>query len=210
MPLDIYAAAILEKNKLSSSEPHIALVQITLTRGSSAGFVLRLCLNNENITWNGYTWVAFPFEIDTFGEQKAEELPKVILRVGNASRVISYYLERSEGGIDAEVIIRVVHNAHLDQITPIIELYYSCISSNTTPDGKWAIFNLGAPNAFRKKVPRDRLMKRYCRFKVFKGSLCKYVGLATTCDRTYEQCRSYGNLNNFGGAPGLGSGGLRI
>lgn len=214
MPLDLFTAAILEKNKLASSEPHIALTQITFATGEFAGKILRLCLNNENVVWpssGGHTYIGFPFDIDTLGQQKAGELPRVTLRVGNASRVMSYYIERGNGGIGAEVILRVVHNAHLDITTPIIELNYECRNANTTADGKWAVFNLGAPNAYRKKIPRDRLSKRYCRHAVFGGAYCKYPYAAgNTCNRTYEQCRNYGNLNNFGGAPGLGTGGLKI
>jgi phage-related protein len=204
MPLDLFAAAIVEKNKLASSQPHIILAQITLPSGT----ILRVCRNNENIAWNGYTWVAFPFDIDTLGEQKAEELPSVNLRVGNASQVMSYYLEQGDGGVGAEVLLMVVHASYLNVTTPILTLYYECISTSTTAE--WATFNLGAPSVYRKKIPRDRLMKRYCRHKIFKGIYCKYAGAATTCNRTYEQCRTYGNLNNFGGAPGLGSGGLKI
>ena len=95
MPLDLFAAAIVEKNKLASSEPHIILAKIILPDST----ILRICRNNENILWNGHWWVAFPFDIDTLGEQKAEELPRIVLKVGNASRVMSYYLEQGEGGV---------------------------------------------------------------------------------------------------------------
>lgn len=38
-----------------------------------------------------------------------------------------------------------------------------------------------------------------CRWKVFKGPECKYGGGASTCDRSYATCSSYGNVSNFGG-----------
>lgn len=38
-----------------------------------------------------------------------------------------------------------------------------------------------------------------CRWKVFKGEYCKYAKQGTKCDRTYAQCESYDNSNNFGG-----------
>lgn len=38
-----------------------------------------------------------------------------------------------------------------------------------------------------------------CRWRIFKGIECKYVGPATTCDRTYDQCEVFGNQDNFGG-----------
>jgi len=39
-----------------------------------------------------------------------------------------------------------------------------------------------------------------CRWKVFKGVECQYVGSETKCDRTYASCRDkYSNTDNFGG-----------
>ena len=38
-----------------------------------------------------------------------------------------------------------------------------------------------------------------CRWKVFKGSECQYVGSEAQCDRTYTTCEEYGNAVNFGG-----------
>ncbi len=38
-----------------------------------------------------------------------------------------------------------------------------------------------------------------CRWKVFKGSECKYTGSSSWCDRNYDTCDSYGNTSNFGG-----------
>lgn len=38
-----------------------------------------------------------------------------------------------------------------------------------------------------------------CRWKVFRGLECKYAGTGTECDRTYDQCKTYGNIENFGG-----------
>jgi hypothetical protein len=38
-----------------------------------------------------------------------------------------------------------------------------------------------------------------CRWKVFKGPYCKYTGSGIVCDRTYDQCDTYGNAENFGG-----------
>ena len=38
-----------------------------------------------------------------------------------------------------------------------------------------------------------------CRWKVFKGVECGYLGTELDCDRTYSQCTSYSNTINFGG-----------
>ena len=38
-----------------------------------------------------------------------------------------------------------------------------------------------------------------CRWAIFKGSECKYVGDEAECNRTYSQCELYSNTDNFGG-----------
>lgn len=38
-----------------------------------------------------------------------------------------------------------------------------------------------------------------CRWRIFKGKECTYTGSETRCSRTYSQCTTYGNTDNFGG-----------
>lgn len=38
-----------------------------------------------------------------------------------------------------------------------------------------------------------------CRWKVFKGTECGYVGAETECDRSYVRCDELSNTDNFGG-----------
>lgn len=48
----------------------------------------------------------------------------------------------------------------------------------------------------------QRTMSNYspsCRWKVFRGTECRYSGGATTCDRSYQRCVDLGNEANFGG-----------
>lgn len=44
-----------------------------------------------------------------------------------------------------------------------------------------------------------------CRWRIFKGVECKYVGNGSFCDRTFSQCLAYGNTYNFGGFRWLAS-----
>ena len=57
---------------------------------------------------------------------------------------------------------------------------------------------------WKKKVPR-RTHQATCTW-TFKDSVtCKYAGAQTTCDKSYDQCLSYGNYLNFGGSRWLPS-----
>lgn len=202
--LSLSSAAIVEKNKLASDGAWLVLLKITLPDAT----IIRLVRNNENIVWDGETWVAFPFEIDDMGEQRAGEIPQVTVRVGNATRAIQAYLEAGSGGIGAQVEISVVHSAHLDLADPEISLTYTCTGCNS--DARWVTFSLGAAAPWRKRFPAHRIMKQLCRYKRFKGAMCGYSGVETSCDRTLARCKALGNHARFGGFPGVGSGTLRL
>jgi len=38
-----------------------------------------------------------------------------------------------------------------------------------------------------------------CRWRKFKGTECQYSGTGMECDRTYDQCVTYSNEDNYGG-----------
>jgi len=197
-------AAIAEKNALVNTGAWLILMEITFDGPTT----VRVCSNTANIVWptGGDTYTAFPFELEEVGDSAKGERPKVTVRLGNASRVMEQYMEAGNGGIDAEVTLRVVHSAHLNLTDPEIELTYRVIDARA--DSKWAHFTLGSVGPFDRRWPRNRVFKNFCRYKVFKGTRCGYAGAETVCDRTLTRCRELGNSDRFGGAPGAGRRGL--
>ena len=195
--LSLSAAAIAEKNALGNASPFLVLLEIQLDVDT-----IRVVQNTENVTWDGETWVAFPFKLSGLDEPVKGEMPRLTLQVGNASRAIQNYIEQDDGGIDRVVILRVVHAEHLDLTDPEIRQDY--IVTGTKCDSTWATFTLGAANAFRRRFPQNRCMKNFCRWAKFKGTQCGYSGAATECDRTLSRCKVLLNSERFGGFPGLG------
>jgi len=218
--LPLSTAAIAEKNKLANTGAWLVLIQITLPDTT----VLPICSNTVNITWptvGGQEYVAFPFEMDTLGESAKGEKPQVVIRVGNVTQEMVGYMELANGGVGSEVIIRVVHSAHLDLTDPEIELVFECVDA--WADSQWASFVLGAPSPYDKRWPRSRIMKNFCRYKVFKGDRCGFMGDESLypqapeeadgiygCDRTLTRCRVLENSERFGGAPGVGQKGIYV
>jgi len=215
--MSLSAVAYLEKNKLASTGVWIVLLKIQTPKG----IIIRICANTEDVIWpvtGGDTYIAFPFELDEIGESSKGEIPQLTIRVSNVSRVMQSYMEAEDGMVNSEVIIRVVHSTHITtaskgvgihNLNPEAIAYYDIIDSNV--DNQWASFILGASSPFRMRFPRNRVLRNFCRYKVFKGAQCKYVGVQTTCDRTLYTCRNtMKNSNNFGGAPGIGSGGTYV
>lgn len=204
MSLNLPPALIAQKNLLSSDDPVLALLQIEM---DILGSPLRLVANEVDITWDGQTWIAFPFEIDNIGEPAKGELPSVNLRVSNVSRAIQGYVELADGGVDADVKLLVINGGDLAFTTPYIELDFRV--AGTSVDANWVNFNLTSVDAWMRTFPKNKIVKNHCNYK-FKGLHCGYAGVETECNRTLTRCRELNNSNRFGGFPGTGYSGLRI
>ena len=196
--LDLSAVAILEKNKIASSGAWLVLLEIFV----NPEIVIRVVHNNEDITWNGQQWSGFPFELGDVSED-GKELPKVTLKVSNITGIIQQYLEETNGGVGATVILRVVHSEHLDQVKPEIEETFSVQS--TSCDAQWVTFELSGDFTTSLRIPPDRYLKDFCPYK-FKSIQCGYQGTVNTCNKTLDDCRAKSNSIRFGGEPALPGG----
>lgn len=191
-------AAIIEKNKLGSDEVWVWLVQIPLSDSGD----IRVCDYDQTLSWGGEDWLPFPFEIDVVGETQKGEIPLVNVRVSNVTRVLIPYLEQGRAGVGSTVYLRIVNTAKLDGATAEIEFEFICTGCKV--DAKWVTFALGAKNILRRRFPRNRVLKNFCRYK-FKDARCGYSGAETECNHTLERCRELSNSTRFGGFPGVGS-----
>jgi len=203
MPKNLPANLILEKNKLNATSPWIILLDIKLPDNT----ILYFCNNNENIQFNGHTYNAIAFELDTTTQTVKGEIPSVTLRISNVTKLIQAYLEEYNGGIGATVTLRVVNTAYLNENYSELEMTFDVIAAST--DAYWATFTLGTPNPLRKMFPPYMYIAEHCNWQ-FKSAECGYSGPATTCKRTYEDCKLHGNTARFGGFKGLSGGYLRI
>jgi len=203
MPYPLSSVAILEKNRLDSSEPWILLLDIWL---KGAGYSIPVCANNENITWpssGGTEYVAMPFEMDDI-EEEGKAYMEVELRVGNVNRQMEAYMETDpDGGVGSTVILSVVHAAHLDLVKPEVTYTVKCLDAYADPI--WAHFVLGSDEPWKRRFPRGRIDPNYCRYRRFGGPRCQYTGVNTVCDRTLISCRSNSNPERFGGFAGARS-----
>ena len=213
MPIPISSYAIAEKNKVSSDTCWLLAMRITIPDDPSSQIV-RVIANNEDITWAGYTWQAFPFEIDEIGENSKGEVPRVDVRISNVSRVMEYYLHaydtytKLNGYSPITVEIMVINTGNLGNTTP--EVSYEFELQQPKTNAQWATFTLGASSPYRKRFPEYRILKNQCQHKDFKGVECSYVGAETECDRTLARCKELANAERYGGFPGAGNGAIRV
>jgi lambda family phage minor tail protein L len=212
VPRTISSTALAEKNKLATDCIWYIALEIVIPGVTT----LRVVRNNENITWDGQTWTAFPFELEPITEEGRGEVPRVDLRVSNVSRTIDQYLQsydeyiKTNGYSPVTVEIFVLNSKNLSSATPEVSFLFEL--KQPRADAYWATFTLGAANPFNLRFPQDRFLKNHCRW-VFKSTECGYSGSTTSCDKTLPACRNMNggsNSERYGGFPGVGYGGIRL
>ncbi len=213
MPLSLSAVAIQEKNKLTSSTTWLIMLEITIP---GVGTPVRVVKNNENISWAGSTWYAYPFELDEIVEESKGEVPQITIRVGNVDRVMDGYMQdydsycKTNGFSPITCNLYVVNSSNTGSSTP--EVTHTFDLKQVKSDPFWCHFILGSGNLWNRRAPLNRIWKNQCRW-VFKSTECGYAGATTTCDKTLYACRNMGGGSNsirFGGFPGVGSRGVKV
>lgn len=207
MPLDQSADAITEKHKLNSTGVWLTLLDIGYPDESPPN-ILRIVNNNVAIQWptaGGNEYLPVGFDLGDITQEKDGGLPTVTLSIVDISRGLIPILDEYDGGVGAEVRVRIVHSDHLATATPFHDETFEVIDTSVT--GAHVVrLKLGASNPMKRRIPGARYLKDHCRYKTFKGTLCGYSGAVATCDRTFKYCRdTVGNAARFGGQPGVGS-----
>jgi len=192
--LSIPTAILQELHALSSTGAVLFLVSVPVHG-------IYLARNTEDIVWSGNTYQKFWFELDGITVDGDGRLPEISLSVDNVNRMIQSYAEQYDGFIGETLNLYIVNSNHLAETTPIYELEFQVTGCSCNPQK--VIWKLGLENPFFLKYPASTFHQNLCRYRVFKNAQCKYVGVATTCDRRWITCYGLGNIANFGGQPGI-------
>jgi len=169
--LPISSQAIIEKNKINSDETWLLLLEINYPNESSV-FV---CLNNEEVVWNGDTYLPAIFNLSGIVESKDAEVPSIPLTIFDLNRTLIPIIEKYDGGVGAEVIIRVVHSGYLSNLVPELEETTEIIDV-TIDDSARISFKLGAENLINLRCPLQRYLKNNCRFRFKEAELTFNTG----------------------------------
>jgi len=202
--LELNANYIAKKNLTADAGAWVWLVHVRY----AVGQYLRFAVNqNADVVWNGASWQWMPIEMGPMRQEKGA-VPTMNLRIINANKLLTGYMEQYSGLVGQPVVFYGVHSAHLDVTTRIPTFAFTVTGSSVT--GLWASFNLSVvPNPFNMPDPKDKLLKNFCRFN-FPNSLdsrCPYTGSTyTTCDKTLAACivRNAALSYRFGGFPAIG------
>lgn len=205
MPLDISSNAVLEKNRITSDHAWLLLLEIVYPDEQP----VRVCLNNETVTWDGQTWLPAHFSLTGLSETKDAEIPNVKLVVKDILGNIIPHVENHNGGVGAAAKMRVVNSKYLSNPTPELEEQMEIVGCHID-SSRQITFDLGAENLITLRCPVNRYLKNHCRFVFKDPATCQYTGTATSCARTLSACRALGNVIRFGGFPGVGNLGYQV
>jgi phage-related protein len=193
----------VRKNTLEDDGGWLLLLEVTIPQ--LPGEVLRFARNNENVTWNGDLYQRFSFEVDNLTWTSEGKLPEISIRVANPAGVVEQKVAEAEGGYGSTVSLHVVHSEHLASASAMT-LSFELI--NCIIDDDWVTFKLGTERPFMRRYPIHTMALNTCRWKVFKGPECRYVGAETTCNRTLARCIELGMEFRFGAFPGMPGNGI--
>jgi len=200
----------VEKNKLTADSVFMIMLEITIP---SVSDVIRIVNNNEDISWNGYTWQRFPFEIEEVNESSNAETSQFQIKVSNVNNLIGQYIReydvylKTNGFAPIEIVLYVVNSKDLANSTPVMS--QNLVLSTQSINQLEVTFTVSARDLYRARMPQTRMLPNSCRFK-FKSAECGYDGDETVCDKTLAKCRELNNSFNYGGFPTIGNKGVSI
>ena len=201
-------ALVIGKNMLASNDAWLLLVDISIPTVPAT--TVRLVRNNEDITFEGNVYTAFPFDFAPMKTQKTGEIPTVSFKVSNVTRALQVEVEDYDGLVGQEVTLYIVNSALLSENYTELTWVFTILTCSVSSE--WISFGVGAPNPLRRRFPLNRYLSDHCVWRLG-GAECKYAGVDSTCKRTLSDCQSRtggSNSFNFGGHVGLGSGGIRV
>lgn len=173
-----------------------------MTSGEAYDMERNLYLSESaaDVVYNGMTYTAFPIAVEPISESTSGEIDAIRVKVGNAGRVLQYYIETYELRGKKLGIKMVWADALADLDNYIEYIFYidkydmSALQIIFTCSSKFDILDV--------ELPFGKYMRGVCRW-IYKSSECGYVGGLTTCNRTMADCRVHLNILRFGAFPSI-------
>ena len=168
--------------------------------------IIRFTNSEQDVTFDGNNYSRFPISIPSLSSNSEGKIDSIKVTISNVDRIIQSYAENYNGFRGCKVVIHLVFPDLIDQPDYAVnEEYYVSICELSA---KTADFTLKPKiNFLDIKIPRRIFSKYRCQW-IFKSDECGYSGSETSCDKTFETCKNYGNQSRFGGFPAIPAGKL--
>jgi hypothetical protein len=203
MPAKISVASVIEKNRLASDVPYLALLEIQVPDAATGTVLetLRYVNNTEDVVRGGNTYMAVQFSLDVKAELGG--MPNVSLNFFDFAQEVLSKMNDNAGGIGFKVTISVISADNLDGDAEVTEFFEVVDASASNYQ---VSFTLGAENALNRQFPKRIQRRDFCQWIYRDPQTCRYNGSIAACDHTLEGgngCRVHQNVVNFGGCPSL-------
>lgn len=162
--------------------------------------VLRYVSNDNEIIFDGKTYIPYPISYSQVPENSNNEIETMQVTVSNVNRAVQQLLESNEMR-SAKVKIIIVFKEKLTEPTAKIEdtFYIDSYELNE----QTVILTLSTKfDVLGVQLPGRVFTRTYCRWQ-FKSNYCKYAGTETECSKKLDRCIELSNTLNFGGFPGI-------
>lgn len=178
---------------------------------------------NNDIVWNGNSYLRFPIEADGFDYNGNGQLPRPRLRVSNILSTITSLLLTLPDGLEGAKVTRIRTLArYIDAVnfpgnvnpygTPDPtaefprEIYY--IDRKVVENRDVVEFELAAAfDLAGVRAPKRQCIANICQW-VYKSPECGYSGSLPTCNKTLTACKDHFGYYDelpFGSFPGIGT-----
>jgi phage-related protein len=202
MPAHLSVATVIEKNRITSTEAFIVLLEVDVIDPATGGLVetLYMARNEEAVEYQGNLYVAANFNMEI--KRESGEVPEIQLSAVDYSRALQMRMQNYRGGVGFQVRVMVINTANIEQPPEAMETFTITGASASSYVVK---FTLGAENPLMQRFPMHNQYADKCRWR-YKSEECGYTGWQKTCDLTLQGpngCAAHGNTINYGGFPGL-------
>ncbi len=144
-----------------------------------------------------YTYDSIGYTIESMYYSVGNIVDEANIHIDNVNQVMTLFFGGNNiQGQQANIWVGVMDINGI--VLDVLNLFNGEIDSFQLDQGKLTL-KLGSyfSKWSHKSVSRHGSL---CRWRVFKGIECQYVGAETVCDRTYKKCGDvYSNTANFGG-----------
>ena len=185
-------ATLKAKAALSKNNP-IYLVTIALS-----GATVRLTDNNADVVFpssGGNTYTAWGMTFSPVRNTMTGEIDRVTVTLDNTNKTMSSYIVNYDFPGYSLTIQRVFGDL-LSSSSYVMTIFNGIMGAPVASED--AVTITATNPLMRAEQQGGRLYQNLCAWE-FKGTECGYSGGASSCNKTTAQCRSYGNLANFGG-----------
>lgn len=156
--------------------------------------------SNENITWRGTSYTAFPLQFSGgFTMSSDGSIDKATLSLANPERLIMHYIDAYGGLRDATITVYTIYEKFVDSNPSSYVVDYFVVDSYSATDTVLTL-RLDPSINLDRKLPRTAFYSNSCRFTYKDPATCKYSGELPSCKKTLEDCKEH--VKDIAGASG--------